>query len=211
MESIPEASLPAGYDLYIKKDGKWLWAAAGAAPLNKEQDYNYVILKNMDNTEKECLLYLPLFSEENSIQIGVQEGATITKGEAPFRHRIGIFGSSFTHGVSSSRPGMTYPAQFTRNTGIQMLSIGCSGNCKMQTYFADALADADVDAFVFDSFSNPDAAMIKERLFPFIEKLQAAHPGGSSHIPADNLPRKKGTSTTGQKMSKQPRWKWLTA
>lgn len=166
-----------GYDLYIKKDGKWLWAAAGAAPLNKEQDYNYVILKNMDNTEKECLLYLPLFSEDNSIQIGVQEGATITKGEAPFRHRIGIFGSSFTHGVSSSRPGMTYPAQFTRNTGIQMLSIGCSGNCKMQTYFADALADADVDAFVFDSFSNPDANMIKERLFPFIEKLQAAHPG----------------------------------
>ena len=166
-----------GYDLYIKKDGKWLWAAAGAAPLNKEQDYNYVILKNMDNTEKECLLYLPLFSEENSIQIGVQEGATITKGEAPFRHRIGIFGSSFTHGTSTSRPGMTYPAQFTRNTGIQMLSIGCSGNCKMQTYFADALADADVDAFVFDPFSNPDAAMIKERLFPFIEKLQAAHPG----------------------------------
>ena len=43
-----------GYDLYIKKDGKWLWAAAGAAPLNKEQDYNYVILKNMDNTEKAC-------------------------------------------------------------------------------------------------------------------------------------------------------------
>jgi lysophospholipase L1-like esterase len=34
-----------------------------------------------------------------------------------------------------------------------------------------------VDAFVFDCFSNPDAKMIEERLFPFIEKIQAAHPG----------------------------------
>jgi lysophospholipase L1-like esterase len=72
---------------------------------------------------------------------------------------------------------MSYPDQFTRRTGIQMLSLGCSGNCKMQPYFADVLCDTDADAFVFDSFSNPNADMIKERLFPFIEKLQAAHPG----------------------------------
>jgi lysophospholipase L1-like esterase len=33
-----------------------------------------------------------------------------------------------------------------------------------------------VDALIFDSFSNPDAKMIEERLFPFIEKIQSAHP-----------------------------------
>ena len=52
-----------------------------------------------------------------------------------------------------------------------------SGNCKLQPYFADVLCAADVDAFVFDSFSNPTPEQIKERLFPFIEKVQAAHPG----------------------------------
>ena len=166
-----------GYDLYIKKDGKWLWAAAGCAPIGKEEGYNHVLIKNMNADEKECLLYIPLFSEENSIKIGVQEGATMTKGEAPFRHRVGIFGSSYTHGTSTSRPGMTYPAQFTRMTGIQLLSIACSGNCKLQSYFADALVDADAEAFIFDAFSNPTPEMIKERLFPFIEKLNAAHPG----------------------------------
>lgn len=166
-----------GYDLYIKKDGKWLWAAAGCAPNNKDNGYNCVLIKNMAEGEKECLLYLPLFSEEYSVKIGVEEGATIVRGEAPFRHRVGIFGSSYTHGTSTARPGMTYPAQFTRMTGIQLLSLGCSGNCKMQPYFADALVNADVDAFIFDSFSNPSPAQIKERLFPFIEKLQAAHPG----------------------------------
>ena len=48
---------------------------------------------------------------------------------------------------------------------------------KLQDYFATVLAAADVDAFVFDSFSNPTPQMIRERLFPFIEKIQASHPG----------------------------------
>ncbi|MCI1640326.1 MAG: SGNH/GDSL hydrolase family protein [Bacteroidales bacterium] len=164
-----------GYDLYIKKDGKWIFAAAGVAPMGKESQ-NKVIIKNMDGSEKECMLYLPLYSEEKSILIGIQKGASIEPIESPFRHRVGIFGSSYTHGVCCGRAGMTYPAQFTRNTGIQLLSLGCSGNCKLQPYFANVLADADVDALVFDTFSNPSPQQMRERLFPFIEKIQAAHP-----------------------------------
>ena len=45
-----------GYDLYIKRDGKWLWAAAGCPPVNRENGYNTVIVKNMDGAMKECLL-----------------------------------------------------------------------------------------------------------------------------------------------------------
>jgi len=165
-----------GYDLYIKKDGEWLYAASKANGAGKE-DENLVLIKDMDGSMKECMLYLPIYSEEYSVKIGVQEGAVIEAIESPFRHRIGIFGSSYTQGISTSRPGMSYPMQLMRMTGLQFLSLGCSGNCKMQPYFADVLCDADVDAFVFDCFSNPDAKMIEERLFPFIEKIQAAHPG----------------------------------
>ena len=165
-----------GYDLYIKKDGEWLYAASKAAGNGKEED-NLVIIKDMDDSIKECMLYLPIYSEEYSVKIGVQEGAVLESIESPFRHRIGIFGSSYTQGISTSRPGMSYPMQLMRMTGLQLLSLGCSGNCKMQPYFADVLCDADVDAFIFDCFSNPDAKMIEERLFPFIEKIQAAHPG----------------------------------
>jgi len=72
---------------------------------------------------------------------------------------------------------MTWPAQFSRNTGLQLLSLGCSGNSKLQDYFAAALAEADVEAFLFDGFSNPNPTQMRERLFPFIETIQAAHPG----------------------------------
>ena len=164
-----------GYDLYIKDGNKWLWAAANAPKkgMGKEE---IVLIKDMDDTEKECLLYLPIYSELNSVMIGVEKGAELESLESPFRHRVGIFGSSYTHGISTSRAGMSYPMQLMRWTGIQFLSLGCSGNCKMQPYFGDVLCDAKVDALVFDAFSNPNAHMIKERLFPFIEQIQKAHP-----------------------------------
>ena len=164
-----------GYDLYIKDGGNWRWAASAGKQMNKTHE-NTVLIKNMDDSQKECLLYLPIYSEVYSVKIGVQEGASVEALESPFRYRIGIFGSSFTHGISTSRAGMSYPMQLMRWTGLQFLSLGCSGNCKMQPYFADVLCDAEVDALVFDAFSNPDAKMIEERLFPFIEKLQTAHP-----------------------------------
>ena len=123
------------------------WLWAGSGPRNGKYD-DVTVVSDLNGEMHECLLYLPTFREER-----------------------------FTHGVSTSRGGMTYPAQFTRNTGIQLLSLGCSGNCKMQPYFADALVDAPVDGFIFDTFSNPTVEQIRERLFPFIERMTAAHPG----------------------------------
>jgi hypothetical protein len=165
-----------GFDLYIRKDGQWLWAAA-AAPAPRDPQSAFTLIKDMAPGVKECLLYLPIYSELQSLKIGVEEGRALEPLESPFRHRVAVFGSSYTHGISTSRAGMSYPDQFTRHTGIQLLSLGCSGNCKMQPYFAAVLEDVEADAFLFDAFSNPNAKMIEERLFPFIERLQAAHPG----------------------------------
>ena len=165
-----------GFDLYIRRDGQWVYAASNV-PSDAKLEKPFTLIKAMPAGVKECLLYLPLYSEEYSVKIGVEQGAMLEPLPNPFRHRIGVFGSSYTHGSSSSRPGMTWPAQFSRNTGLQLLSLGCSGNSKLQDYFAAALAEADVEAFLFDSFSNPNPTQMRERLFPFIETIQAAHPG----------------------------------
>ena len=164
-----------GYDLYIKKDGKWLYASSGVAA-DDRQDQPFTLIGHMDGSMHECLLYLPLYSEVLSVEIGVDEKSTLEAIDNPFRHRVGIFGSSYTHGAGASRSGLSYPAIFSRSTGIQLLSLGVSGNSKLQPAFARALADADVDAYIFDAFSNPSIAMIEERLFPFIETIQEKHP-----------------------------------
>lgn len=165
-----------GYDLYIRQNGKWVWASSGVAK-RSGLDKPFKLVSSMDGSVHECLLYFPTYSEVRSIKIGVEKGSFIEAAENPFRHRIAIWGSSFTHGSSTSRAGMTYPAQFSRSTGLQMLSLGCSGRCMLQDYFCDILVDVDADAFVFDSFSNPSADMIRERLVPFIDRMIAAHPG----------------------------------
>jgi len=168
-----------GFDLYIKKDGKWLWAGvSGYSPdFDTENGKVRMAVTDMDTSMKECLLYLPTYSKLTSVGIGVRNGSRIEKGDIPFRHRICIHGSSFMHGASTGRAGQTVPGYLTRMTGLQFCSLGVSGDCRMQPQFANALKDADVDAFVFDSFSNGTDKTVEENLFNFIETIRAAKPG----------------------------------
>ncbi len=168
-----------GFDLYIKKDGRWLWAGSCSysRSLEKENGKERKLVENMDVSMKECIVYFPTFSKEKSVKIGVKEGSVIEKGEEPFRHRICLHGSSFMHGANTGRAGQTVPGYLSRMTGLGFLSLGVSGDCKMQPQFADALKDADVEAFVFDAFSNGSAKSVERNLFNFIETIQAAKPG----------------------------------
>ena len=46
----------------------------------------------------------------------------------------------------------------------------------MEQFFAHVAAACEADAFLFDSFSNPSAQQIEERLEPFVATIRAAHP-----------------------------------
>ncbi len=168
-----------GFDLYIKKDGMWLWAGCCAYGLDKAKENGHArkLVENMDSSLKECIMYLPTYSKMESVQVGVVEGSRIEKGEIPFRHRICLHGSSFMHGASTGRAGQTVPGYLTRMTGMQFCSLGVSGDCRMQPQFANALKEADVDAFVFDAFSNGSASSVESSLFKFIETIQSGKPG----------------------------------
>lgn len=165
----------SGMDLYIRDvDGMWRWAGGCSS---KEDGADLGLLFYNSHQDAECILYLPLFSEISSLEIGVVPGKRLDPLPMPFRHRIAVFGSSYTHGYGCSVPSMTWSAQLSRMTCLQFINLGCSGHSKLQPYFAQALADAEVDAYVFDGFSNPTPEEIEERLFPFIETIQAKNPG----------------------------------
>ena len=169
----------AGFDLYIRKDGQWVWAWNNVP--NKVVTGQFITLPLLQRSVegwKECLLYLPLQSELSELQIVTDLESTVEPLEHPFKGRIAVFGSSFTQGASAERPGLTYSAQLSRMTGYHFINMGFCGNSKLQPYFADALIAAEnVDAYVFDAFSNPTPEEVEKRLFPFIEKFQAAKPG----------------------------------
>lgn len=168
-----------GFDLYMKdKDGGWKWAGGGWPIRGKECKWNRIdLIQDAAPGCHECLLYLPLFSSLNGLKIVTAEGREVKPLDNPFRNRIAVFGSSYTHGSGASRAAMAYPAQLERMTGLQLINMGFAGNCKLQQYFATALLEADVDAYVFDAFSNPGPKEVEEKLIPFIERFTSEKPG----------------------------------
>ncbi len=172
-----------GFNLFIKDDaGEWTWAASRvhkitphprhfekmAAPLS--------IISGLVKGEKECILYLPLYSELISLEIGVSQGAKIEALPNPFRHNIAVFGSSFTHGSCASGAGLTWPAFLSRATGLHLCSFGMSGNSKLQPYLGEVFGKTKADALICDAFSNPSPAQIGSRIRPFIEAVRKNNP-----------------------------------
>lgn len=164
----------SGVALYIKKDGVWTFAGDNTPRVKDSETFELV--KNMSPGNKECLLYLPMFSIVDSVNIGVTPGSYLRPIENPFRHRIVFHGSSFTHGASVSQPAMTYVLQFERATGLHTPVLGVGGNAQLQQSWARVLADTPADAFVFDVFSNPSAEQVEERFDSFLATIRAKHP-----------------------------------
>lgn len=162
-----------GLDLYIKRDGVWQFAGVGKPDAVCNE---YILVQHMDKTEKECLLYLPLYDEVKRVAIGVDSGYHIAAGENPFkRKRVVVYGSSITQGSSASRPGMAYPARLSRNMGVNFINLGLSGNGKMEKEVADLVANIQADAFVLDCFANPSAGQIRQRTAYMVKAIRAAH------------------------------------
>lgn len=168
-----------GLDLYIKQDGEWVFAGVGRPQMDKGPEYachEGTIVKAMAPGRKECLMYLPLYDRLDSLFIGVEEGSYVEPIANPFRHRIVIKGSSVTHGLAASRPGMSYVARFGRDNGFYCFNLGFSGKSKLQKEYAEYLADIEADAFIFDAFSNPSAEIIHENFNQFVDIIRASHP-----------------------------------
>ena len=173
------AILTKGLDLYIMKDGKWVFAGVGTPIMRKApfSQHEGTIVTDMTKDTKQCILYLPLFDNVEKLEIGIQDGSVIKPMANPFRHNIIVHGSSITHGASASRAGMTYAARLGRDNGWYTCNLGFSGMCKLQKEYAYYLADIkEVDAFIFDTFSNPKTEEINERFDEFVDIIRAAHP-----------------------------------
>ncbi|MBD5303440.1 MAG: hypothetical protein HDS18_04730 [Bacteroides sp.] len=179
-DSTNKANNPAiatkGLDLYIKdNNGKWLFAGIGS-PKYYGKKHSATLVSDMDNSMKECMLYLPIFMELEDLKIGVEKGSVI-ESEGEFKRApIVAMGSSFTHGAGVSRAGMPWPAQLSRRLGVDIANFGTSGICKMEPVLADIIADTDADMFIFDTFSNPSAKEIHERIVPFVKRIRETHP-----------------------------------
>ncbi|BCI64734.1 SGNH/GDSL hydrolase family protein [Coprobacter secundus] len=164
-----------GLDLYIERNGIWEFAGVGKPELNSTRSKS-IIVQEMDDTPKKCLLYLPLFSETKTLKIGVEEGSEIVALPYPFEKKVLVYGSSIVHGAEASRAGTTYVAKLSRRAGIDFINLGFSGNARMENSMADCLADIKADAYILDCVPNATAQQISERTAYLVETIRNKHP-----------------------------------
>ncbi|RZK70179.1 MAG: hydrolase, partial [Pedobacter sp.] len=162
-----------GVDLYIKNGDTWQFASVGkpSGVCNDE-----IIISRMDNSQKECLLYLPLYDVVTNVEIGIEKEATIQAAAEPFTGKVLIYGSSIVHGAGASRPGMAYPARLARQTGINFINLGLSGNARMEPEVVDMLTTIKADAYILDCVPNTNPQLIKERTAYLVNAIRKKYP-----------------------------------
>jgi lysophospholipase L1-like esterase len=165
--------LEKGMDLYIKQNNDWVWAGVARKTATTT---TAAIVENMDNSDKECILYLPVYEEVTDLKIGVDPGATLVPIPSPFKGKVVMYGTSIMQGAAASRPGMAYPARLCRQTGINFINLGLSGNGTMPTADADMIADLDADAYIMDCTQNGTVAIIQNNTAYMVNKIRTAHP-----------------------------------
>ncbi len=169
------ASGVSGLDLYVKDRGQWRWVGAGRPQDSLTNEA--VLVKNVAPGSHEFLIYLPLYNGVRDVQIGFPEGATFSKA-ANSKHEkpIVFYGTSILQGGCASRPGMAYPSIIGRKLDWPVINLGFSGNALSEPELAQLMAELDPAVYVLDPLPNMNAAMIRERMEPFVLRLRQAHP-----------------------------------
>ncbi len=198
-----------GVDLYCFMNGQWQYVSSGI-PSGSVNSLS--MISNMDTTTKEFLVNLPLYSTVESVEIGADKNAIISK---PIKNLlknqkpIVFYGTSITQGGSASRPGMAYPAIISRNYSVETINLGFSGNGRFERSVGLALCDIDAAMYVIDCTPNSFPDTIKKNALSLIKQLRACKPDAPillvESILRENSFLNKAESTTAGSL------KWIEA
>ena len=167
-----------GLDLYILVDGTW--RHAGVARPSNQKTTTDCMVKNMTPEEREYMLYLSLYDGVDALEIGVDEGATLSQPLAPTprtERPVVMYGTSILQGCSASRPGMAHTNMIARALDREVINLGFSGNALLDLEIARLMASVpDPGVYVLDYAPNAYAPMIREHGEEFFRILRDAHP-----------------------------------
>jgi lysophospholipase L1-like esterase len=178
-EQLAMPHMPAtgvsGLDLYVRSKGKWHWLGTGRP--DKYPTVEKQLVANLQPTQREYLLYLPLYNGIEELKIGIPQGAKIQSvSPSPPVKPVVFYGTSILQGGCASRPGMAYPAILSRRLDFPHINLGFSGNAWSEPELAHLLAELDPRVYVLDPLPNMTAERVKERIEPFVKILRESHP-----------------------------------
>lgn len=165
----------SGLDLYFRTNGRWRWLGLGRP--DKFPTTTQVLVANLPQGEREYLLYLPLYSPVESVEIGIPESASfgrVTPNRALTLKPLVFYGTSIMQGAAASRPGI--PGYSRQKTGSSDSQSGLCSNGRMDSEVVRLLAELDPAIYVIDCLPNLVTAEVPERTQALVKVLRAAQP-----------------------------------
>lgn len=171
----------AGFDLYVGAPGKRIFCASTRFPAN-DAEYSVILAKDIPQTGmREYLLEFPLYSNVESLEIGLCPGAGL-EAPSPWSdpRRVVVYGTSITQGGCASRPGMCMTNILSRRWNMEFINLGFSGSGRGEPEVMELVASVpDPALFVMDYVVNAGVEGFRNTLPGAIDIIRKHHP----HVP----------------------------
>ena len=171
-----------GLDLYAFLDGEWKFVGAGFDWKGaRNTDHERKLVANMDAVDREYMLYLSLYDEVKTLELGVPEAYTLEqpvldspRSDAP----IVMYGTSILQGGCATRAGMAHTNILARRFDQTVINLGFSGNAHLDMEIAHLMAGVEnPSAYVLDYVPNASPEKIETLGEKFFRIIRDKHPG----------------------------------
>lgn len=170
----------SGFDLYCRDREhreKERYFGTFMPPYDMKDGYAAVVDFG-SREEREITIHFPLYSAVQSLEIGLQEDASLLPaGEYLFPVPVVYYGSSITQGGCASRPGNAYQNIISRELNCDHVNLGFSGSAKGEIEMADYIASLKMSVFVCDyDYNAPTPEYLRKTHGPFFRRIRQKQP-----------------------------------
>jgi len=169
-----------GLDLYCLEDGQWHYAGcAQPYAFGGGKKFFAQIIANMVQTEREFMMYLPLYDGITSLEIGIDSTAYIgqPRFDLPVQEKpVVCYGTSILQGGVASRPGMAHTNMLSRKFNRVFINLGFSGEAHLDYEIAELIASKDASLYILDFVPNATVDEMNEKAEKFFRIIRDKRP-----------------------------------
>lgn len=171
----------SGLDLYSKSyHGEWMrnW---GSYVIDSTSQYKFSIVDPSEEYQKygkEYQLFLPLFNQVTSLEIGIDRKWFFEPLPARREKPIVAYGTSITQGAIVSRSGMAWTTQLERKLERPVINLGFAGMGRFEPELIDLISEIDAKLYILDCLHNLNSEKddTYQLALDAIKKLRAKRP-----------------------------------